>query len=198
MSRTAMALVLALVPLVAAAQSPAEDAQRLFEAGQYPQVAALARADVGPDVIYLAAQAEQRLGAAPQAAALYERLAAGAANDPWQAIGLSARQLLDNALDPALASARDAVARAGMLAETHYQLGLVLARRQEWQPAAAAFDRTAELDPRLAYAYYYGGLMYSRVQQAAQMGVRFEQFLRLAPEAPERPEVVSIMRTMRR
>jgi hypothetical protein len=30
------------------------------------------------------------------------------------------------------------------------------------------------------------------------MSVRFEQFLRLAPEAPERPEVVSIMRTLRR
>jgi len=28
--------------------------------------------------------------------------------------------------------------------------------------------------------------------------VHFEQFLKLAPEAPERPEVLSIMRTLQR
>ena len=198
MFRTLLTLMLLAGPAVASAQSPAEDAQRQFESGQYPQVAALAGPDATPVVVYLAAQSEQRLGAAPQAAALYDRLAALDAGDPWQAIGLAARQLLDNQLDPALASAREAVMRNEMLAETHYQLGLVLARRQEWAAAAAAFDRAAERQPRLAYAYYYGGLMYSRVQQTAQMAVRFEQFLRLAPEAPERPEVVSIIRTLRR
>jgi hypothetical protein len=30
------------------------------------------------------------------------------------------------------------------------------------------------------------------------MAVHFEQFLKLAPEAPERPEVLSIMRTLKR
>ena len=198
MFRAVLTLTLLAGPVAAAAQSPAEDAQRLFEAGQYAQVAALAGPDAGPEVVYLAAQAEQRLGAAPQAAALYERLGAQNPGGPWEAIGQAARQVLDNQLDPALATAREAVARNGMLPETHYQLGLVLARRQEWAPAAAAFDRANELQPRLAYAYYYAGLMYSRLQRAAEMSVRFETFLRLAPEAPERPEIVSIMRTLRR
>jgi tetratricopeptide (TPR) repeat protein len=198
MFRAVLTLMLLAGPVVAAAQSPVEDAQRLFEAGQYPAVTPLASPEAGPAVVYLAAQAEQRLGAAPQAAALYDRLAAQDPGGPWQAVGQAARQLLDNQLDPALASAREAVTRNGMLPEAHYQLGLVLARRQEWAPAAAAFDRATELQPRLAYAHYYAGLMYSRVQRTAEMSVRFEQFLRLAPEAPERPEVVSIMRTLRR
>ena len=191
-------VIVALALVAAPAQSPAEDAQRLFEAGQFSQVVALAGAEATPDVIYMAAQGSQRLGAPAEAAALYDRLIARPDADPWHAIGLSARQLLDNQLDPALASARQAVMLAGLLAETHYQLGLVQARRQAWAEAAAAFDQATELAPRMAYAYYYGGLMHSRARQPAQMAVRFEQFLRLAPEAQERPEVVQIMRTWRR
>ena len=86
---------------------------------------------------------------------------------------------------------------AGDLPEAHYQLGLVLAKRQDWRGAAEAFDRAAELNPANAYAHYYGGLMHYRASRPDRMANHFEQFLKLAPEAPERPEVLQIMRTVR-
>ena len=43
---------------------------------------------------------------------------------------------------------------------------------------------------RAAMAFY-------RVKRADLMAVHFERFLKLAPNAPERAEVESIMRTMR-
>ena len=82
------------------------------------------------------------------------------------------------------------------LPQPHFQLGLALARAQQWAEAAAAFDAASELQPNNAYAHYYGGMMHYRANRVDRMAVHFEQFLKLAPEAPERPEVVSIMRTL--
>jgi tetratricopeptide (TPR) repeat protein len=97
----------------------------------------------------------------------------------------------------ALESANRAVSIASNMPEAHYQLGLVLAKLQRWREAAAAFDRASELNPSLAYAHYYGGLMHYRANRPDRMAIHFEQFLKLAPEAPERPEVNQIMRTVR-
>jgi len=73
----------------------------------------------------------------------------------------------------------------------------VLAKRQEWQAAATEFDRVTEINPSNAYAHYYGGLMHYRANRPDRMANHFEQFLKLAPEAPERPEVTQIMKTVR-
>ena len=100
-------------------------------------------------------------------------------------------------MDAALESARRAAALADRLPEVHYQIGLVLAKHQVWRDAAAAFDRAAELRPALAYAHYYGGLMHYRAGRPDRMAIHFERFLKLAPDARERPEVLQIMRTVR-
>jgi tetratricopeptide (TPR) repeat protein len=188
--------VLALLPLSALAQD-AQEFQRMFEAGKYQQVVETATADGPPAVIYTAAQSHQKLGAQDQALEMYGRLAQLPDSDPWHFIGLSAQQLLEGNNDGALESARRAVEIGGGSPEAHYQLGLVLARRQEWNEAAEAFDRAADNDPANAYARYYGGLMHYRANRPDRMATRFEQFLNLAPEAPERPEVMSIMKTIR-
>jgi tetratricopeptide (TPR) repeat protein len=73
----------------------------------------------------------------------------------------------------------------------------VLAKRQDWRGAAEAFDRAGALSPGHAYAHYYGGLMHYRANRPDRMAIHFEQFLKLAPDAPERPEVTQIMRTVR-
>ena len=39
--------------------------------------------------------------------------------------------------------------------------------------------------------------MHYRANRPDRMAIHFEQFLKLAPEAPERPEVLQIMRTVR-
>jgi tetratricopeptide (TPR) repeat protein len=204
-------LVAAAALLAQAAAPPQDPAQvrKLFEAGQYQKVVEAAQAEGAPQtVLFDAAQSQLKLGAPDAARALFDRLASGPENDPWTLIGISSRHLLDGQLDEALATARRAIGEpaepgaepgpGSQLPEAHFQLGLVLSKRQEWPAAAAAFGRATELNPMLAYAYYYGGLAHYREGRPDQMIIHFEQFLKLAPNAPERPEVLSILRTVRR
>jgi hypothetical protein len=49
----------------------------------------------------------------------------------------------------------------------------------------------------MAYAHYEAGMAYYKAKRVDRMAVYFENFLRLAPNAPERSAVQSIMRTVR-
>ena len=189
---TALAI---LLPTWALAQDPGQ-IQRLFEAGQYQQVVEATNPGSPPDVLYTTAQSQQKLGATDQAAQTFARLAERPEADPWHFIGLSGRQLIEGNIDAAIASARQAVAMAPDLPAAHFQLGLVLARQSQWAEAAAEFEGASDRQPANAYAHYYGGMMYYRANRIDRMALHFEQFLKLAPEAPERPEVQSIMRTL--
>ena len=191
-----LAVAFILVPSFALAQD-ASEVRRLFEAGQYQRVVEAASPDAAPAVIYTAAQSHQKLGANDQANELYSQLASRGEDDVWHFIGQSGQQLVSDDVDGALESARRAVSIDGGVAEAHFQVGLVLAKRQSWGEAAAAFDKAADLNPANAYAHYYGGLMHYRANRPDRMANHFEQFLKLAPEAPERPEVLQIMRTVR-
>jgi tetratricopeptide (TPR) repeat protein len=188
--------LLGLFPALAFAQDPAE-LRRKFEAGQYQQVVETAAPDAPPAALYTVAQSHQKLGANDQAIEVFRRLAELPEGDAWRFIGQSGQQLLEDQVDAAAQSAQQAIDTNGELPEAHFQRGLVLAKQQNWGEAAAAFDRAVELDPSLAYGHYYGGLMYYRAKQPDRMAVMFERFLQLAPDAPERPEVMQIMRTVR-
>jgi tetratricopeptide (TPR) repeat protein len=197
MRKLLLGTAMLLLPHFVHAQDPAQ-LQKMFESGQYQQVVEATPAEAPPAAVYLAAQSQQKLGSTEQAAAFYARLAALPEGDPWHAIGEAGQHLLHENLDGALAAAQQATAAAGDLPEAHYQLGLVLAKRNDWRGAAQAFDRAAELNPALAYAHYYGGLAHYRSSRPDQMAIHFDQFLKLAPDAPERPEVQQIMKTVRR
>jgi Tfp pilus assembly protein PilF len=82
-------------------------------------------------------------------------------------------------------------------AEASYNAGLQHFQREEYALAAEAFDRAIAANPNHAYAYYYAGRAYSEQQQTVLMADRFEMFVKLAPNAPERPAVESILRTTR-
>jgi lipoprotein NlpI len=69
--------------------------------------------------------------------------------------------------------------------------------RREYGDAASAFTKAAQLDPTFAAAHYYAGLANYRGKRIDLMTSNFETFVRLAPNAPERPEVESILRTVR-
>jgi tetratricopeptide (TPR) repeat protein len=175
----------------------ASQTRQLFEAGQYQQVVDAAGPGASPEVVFIAALSHERLRSVDEASALARRLAERPDEDPWHFIGLSLSELLGGRIEAALAAARRATDIAPMLPDAHYQLGLVLTRQQAWKEAAAAFDGVTALDPRYGYAYYYAGLGHYRANRPDLMAVRFEQFLKLAPKAPERPEVLQIMRTIR-
>ena len=196
MKKTTLTFVLTFTASAAFAQN-ASQVQKLFEAGEYQRVVEAAKPDADPAVLYTAAQSHQKLGENDQALQTYGALASRDEGDVWHFIGMSGQQLMQDDTDGAVASARQAVEMNGGMAEAHYQLGLVLAKRQEWPAAATEFDRVTEINPSNAYAHYYGGLMHYRANRLDRMANHFEQFLKLAPDAPERPEVTQIMRTVR-
>jgi len=196
MRTTVAALILAIAPAVGFAQD-ATQVRKLFEAGRFQQVIDAAPADAEPAVVYMAAQSQQKLGADAQAVTIYTQLAERPESDPWHFVGESGRLLVEGQIDPAADAAQHAIDMAGDLPEAHFQLGLALARRESWQMAASEFDTAAMLNPANAYAHYYGGLMHYRANRPDRMAIHFEQFLKLAPDAPERPEVTQIMRTVR-
>jgi tetratricopeptide (TPR) repeat protein len=198
MKRILAALIVSCGLTTSAGAQDLTEIQAHFDAGRYQQVIDATLPDSPPEVVYLAAQSQRRLGANEQAVPLYARLADRPEEDVWRFIGLSGRQLVEEQNEAAVASARQAVATRPDLALSHYQLGLALARMQQWAEAAAAFEAATDRQPTLAYGHYYGGLMHYRANRPDRMARHFEYFLKLAPEAPERPEVVSIMRTLRR
>ena len=140
----ALFLVASVLALPGDAQAQDEAAVRqMFEAGEYQQVIDATTDAAAPEALYVAAQSRQRLGATSEARDTYGRLAARPEADGWHFIGLSGQQLLDDQTDAALASARQATGMARNLSAAHYQVGLVLAKRRDWQAAAAAFDQAA-------------------------------------------------------
>jgi tetratricopeptide (TPR) repeat protein len=100
-------------------------------------------------------------------------------------------------MDEAFAAANKAVELDGGSAQARYQLGLVESARNNQAQAATAFAKAAELDPQTAYAHYEAGMAFYKSKRVDRMAVYFENFLKLAPNAPERPAVQSIMRTVR-
>ena len=188
-----------LLPLVVAGQPQTPvDLQGLFETGQYQAVVDRLQERAGdPAAVYLAVQSHAKLQQPVQAADLLNGLAARAVEDPWHHVARAALSLGQGDLDQALAHATQGVALGGAVADAHYQLGLVLAARQEFSAAAVTFDAAAVRRAGFAYAFYQAGLAYYRHQRIDLMAARFESFLNAAPQAPERTQVESIMRTVR-
>ena len=114
----------------------------LFEAGRYQEVIDTSAAPAAPpEAVYMAAQSYQKIGNNEAAAAAYSRLAELPEGGSWRLIGLSGQSLIGNQNDEARSFAQQAVDAAPSLPEAHYQLGLVLARVQNWAGAAEAFER---------------------------------------------------------
>jgi tetratricopeptide (TPR) repeat protein len=186
--------------LVTAAAQELSDVRRLYESGKYREIvqtSANVSPEASPRVRYLAAQSYEKLGEPHHARRLYEDLARRGDSDPWTWIGRSALASLPPNPDEALTAASRAVKAGPDVAEAEYQLGVAYVKKGDFAKAAEAFDRATRLDRNLAYAYYYAGLSYYRVKRVDLMAARFETFLKLAPRAPERPEVESTMRTVR-
>ncbi len=177
------------------------DVRQLYDAGRYQDVVkatdqSSAGNEQGARLQYLAAQSYAKLNDADGAKRAYQKLADTGAN-AWASVGKSGVQLIDKQLDQSLESANQAVRMADSLPEAHYQRGVVLLARREYGDAASAFTKATQLDPTFAAAHYYAGLANYRGKRIDLMTTNFETFVRLAPNAPERGEVESILRTVR-
>jgi Tfp pilus assembly protein PilF len=79
-----------------------------------------------------------------------------------------------------------------------YDSGVEQLARKEYAAAAQTLERCIEMDPTRAYAYYHVALAYQEMQRIDLMVARLETFVRLAPDAPERPAVEAMLRTVRK
>jgi tetratricopeptide (TPR) repeat protein len=182
-----------------AAQEPVNP-QTMFDAGKYEQAIAAINEAGGatPESIYLAGQSYLRLNRQDEARAQFTKLSAGV--DPptaWSLVGESAAALVEGNHPMAVEKASRAVELEPDQFHPHYQLGLAHAAIEQWEQAAAAFEKAATINPSFAYAHYHAGLAYSRRRQLDRMATHLEYFLKLAPEAPERAAVTSLMRSVR-
>ena len=193
LARIAMVVVtVSGMPGWANAQEPP---RRLYEAGNFQAVVEQTPDEAPADSLYVKGLAYRKLGQNDQAKEVFRRLEGG--GDQWRAVGASAIALTDGNLDAALEAANAGVAANPGLAEAQYQLGSVLEARGDSAGAASAFANAANANPQMAYAHYFAGMNFYKAKRVDQMAVFFENFLKLAPNAPERPAVESIMRTVR-
>ena len=191
--RTVVAATLLFVVFASTGRAMAqEDARKLFEAGKYQAVVEQNASE--PAAQYLKGLAHLKLNQPDAAKEAFGRLDADGA---WKSVGQSAIALADGNQDAALATAQAAVAANAGLAEAQYQLGVVLEARSDRPAAADAFVKATQANPQMAYAHYHAGMNFYEAKRVDQMAVYFENFLKLAPNAPERPAVESIMRTVR-
>ncbi|MPY90130.1 MAG: hypothetical protein GEU99_19675 [Luteitalea sp.] len=176
-----------------------KSAQKLFEAGKYADAIAALPSNSARSArqAYLAGQAHAKLQQNSQARAAYKKVASGDEASAWTFVGRSALAQLDGNRDEALSAAKKATALNAKLAEAQYQLGLVQNARRQFKEAGSAFAQAAKLKPDMAYAHYYAGMAYNKAKRVDLMATHFERFLQLAPTAPERPVVESVMRTVR-
>jgi tetratricopeptide (TPR) repeat protein len=189
-----IALLLAIT-IAAAAQDASP--QKLFESGKYQEAidTVKKRSDASPEDVYLRALAHRKLNQNDDAKEAFGTLAGR--DGAWKEIGNSGTAMIEGNMDNAAAAARKAVDADGNSSEARFQLGLVESARNNQQQAADAFARAAELNPQMAYAHYEAGMAFYKAKKVDRMAVYFENFLKLAPNAPERPAVQSIMKTIR-
>ena len=178
-----------------AADGQKPEVQRLFQSGAYEK-AVEAAGDGDPASTFLAAQSLVKLDRNDQAVAQMTRLRASE-NPAWRLIGESGEALIGNDAGRAVELARRAVDADGGNPFAHYQLGLSAAKANDWGTAVSGFTRAIEVKPDFAYAHYYAGLSYQRQRQLSKTAEHFDAFLRLAPDAPERPAVLAILRTIK-
>jgi tetratricopeptide (TPR) repeat protein len=189
-----IALLLAIT-IAPAAQDASP--QKLFESGKYQEAidTVKKRSDASPEDVYVRALAHRKLNQNDDAKEAFGALAGR--DGAWKEIGNSGTAMIEGNMDNAAAAARKAVDADGNSSEARFQLGLVESARNNQQQAADAFARAAELNPQMAYAHYEAGMAFYKAKKVDRMAVYFENFLKLAPNAPERPAVQSIMKTIR-
>lgn len=180
---------------VAAMATTVMFASQWATAAQWDDFEATLEVAQDPAAAYLEAQAAIRADQGDRARQQLAQVQASG-DETWQIIGRSATALLDGDVDGARAAAQQAVERNGGSPFTHYQLGVAASRQNDWPTASAAFERAAQLNGDLAYAHYYAGLAFQKQRQSAKAAEHLQEFLRLAPEAPERSAVLAIIRTL--
>jgi tetratricopeptide (TPR) repeat protein len=182
---------------VAVAANQEQSVQKLIERGALEQAVERAGAEGGnPESTFLAAFALIKMNDNGAAGERYGQLR-DQGDDSWKAIGEAGGKLLARDVEGAMDAANRAVAANEGNPYAHYQLGIVATRQNNYQRALEAFTRATELKSDFAYAHYYAADAAQRLKQTPKAVQHYTAFIRLAPDAPEKPAVQSLLRTLR-
>jgi tetratricopeptide (TPR) repeat protein len=177
--------------------SSSASVQALYESGRDSEVVSRAAAPSVPsDDVWFGAQSLLRVGQRGEAVEQFRRLRDTAQSDAFRRAAEVALARLSEQPD-ALQIAQDAAAAFPSDPFVQFEAGIMFSFQGDAAQAALAFDAALTASPTLAYAHYHAGLNYSRADRPDMTVTRFETFIRLAPSAPERPQVESILRTAR-
>jgi tetratricopeptide (TPR) repeat protein len=79
-------------------------------------------------------------------------------------------------------------------AEAYHYRGMVKTQQKDFEGGIADLEKAAELDPSRAYTHYYLGLAYNGVKRPDQMARHLQEFLNMAPNAPDADKVRSVLK----
>ena len=182
--------------VLSATPTPPASIQALYESGRDEEAVravAATGAAAPPADVWFAAQSKLRLGRQAEALDDLSRLSDTSPDPAVQAAARLGVARLNNDA-PAIERARAAAFDDNVFAQ--YELGLSYLAQNDFTAAARAFDHCIDIGPTFAYAYYQAALTYDRLNRMDLMANRFDRFVRLAPNAPERPQVDTILRTV--
>ncbi len=118
---------------------------------------------------------------------------AAVATDPAFSSGYTqlARALVATGkMTEAEATARKAVTLSNNVdADAWYTLGSILGGKLDWNGASQAFSQAAVIDTANAYAAFYAGMAFDKIQRAADAIKWYEEALRRHPQIKERDEI---------
>ena len=130
-----------------------------------------------------------------EAEAMFQKLLAADASSSQGHEGLALVELARKNYDKALENAKKAVELNPERAGAHYALGLVRAYRQDFESAAPSLEKSLSLDPGNVYAHYQLALVQFRLKRYDETIEHCERFIELTPNAPEAPQVKTLLRT---
>lgn len=112
-------------------------------------------------------------------------------------LGLARIAIENKDLDTADALINQAAEMDGGNADIPFNRGLMKASRKEYAESVKDLELAIQKNPENAYAHYYAGLSYNAMKRPDKMIEHFQKFVKLAPDAPEKARVQSILKTVR-
>lgn len=77
--------------------------------------------------------------------------------------------------------------------QANFQIGLSYAFEGNWQDAETTLSKVVKADKAFAHAYYYRGITWDKLKRKDNMLVDMDQFVKLAPAAPEAGKARSLL-----
>jgi tetratricopeptide (TPR) repeat protein len=161
------------------------------------KAAELAPADPAPQV-YLgeALLRARKNGEADAAFRKAAEIAQGKGGDGLYYLGVAQQRLRQ--FDQAVETLERARGQAPSNSMIPFQIGVTRAFQEQWTPAVEQLSRAIDMNSGLAYAYYYRGLAYDKLNRKDQLVKDMERFLALAPDAPEADRARAVLQAARR